>query len=112
MMTIKKDLENFRLLKQEILVVCPSSEKPEFIHGYNEFVSFIFEELEGYSHIIWDAKAGTCDIDFELIFDEADKAVIKKSSSIEFLRGARLAEKETLEAMVFAFKFDPKHQAA
>ncbi|WPU64601.1 hypothetical protein [Peredibacter starrii] len=112
MIVIKKDSEDFKRLSLEVLDACPVNTSKEFMDGYIDFVDAIFEELEGFSNIFWNYRAGTCEIDFELIFDSANKTVTKRSSSIEFLRGARLAEKETLAAMIFAFKFEPKHQEA
>lgn len=111
-MIIKKDSEDFKRLSLEILGECPINESNEFVDGYIEFVEAIFLDLEGFSRVLWNYREGTCDIDFELLYNEANKTVIQKSCSIEFLRGARLAEKETLAAMIFAFKFEPKHQAA
>lgn len=111
-MIIKKDSEDFQRLSLEILDECPEDESNEFINGYIEFVETIFLDLEGFSTVLWNYREGTCEIDFELLYDEANKTVTKKSSSMEFLRGARLAEKKTLEAMIFAFKWEPKHQAA
>lgn len=111
-MIIKKDSEDFQRLSLEVLDECPENESNEFIEGYIEFVEIIFEELEGFSTALWNYSEGTCEIDFKLLYSEANKTIAKRSSSIEFLRGARLAEKETLEAMIFAFKYEPKHQAA
>ena len=111
-MIIKKDSEDFQRLSLEVLDRFPAEASSEFEEGYLEFVEIIFEQLEGFSTVLWNYTAGTCEIDFELLFDETNKTIARKSPSTEFLRGARLAEKETLEAMIFAFKWEPKHQAA
>ncbi|WP_408097580.1 hypothetical protein ACJVC5_01335 [Peredibacter sp. HCB2-198] len=111
-MIIKKDSEDFKRLALEILDECPTNESNEFVDGYIDFVDIIFEELEAFSNVLWNYSAGTCEIDFELLFNEANKMIARKSPSTEFLKGARLAEKETLAAMIFAFKWEPKHPAA
>ena len=111
-MRIKKDPINFEFLSLEIIANCPSNESEEFVEGYLQFVITLFDKLDCLSDIFWNYKEGTCDIDFKYLFKITNEDFSESTMSDENLRGSRSAEKVALESMVFAFKWEPNHQAA
>lgn len=111
MLINQKNLQNLAL---QAINDCPANVSKPFEDGFHDFIEIYFEELEGYTWILFLEDQGGAEIDLELPHDST-LDILENYYLVnhpDYWRGVDLAIKMSHDLLVFTFETDSKTQAA